>query len=38
MRTERRGRDEWERGCRAAAIVLGPAFGLMMAAGILLGW
>lgn len=38
MTTRRGRRDEFDRGCEWAAWLLGPAFGLMLAAGILLGW
>lgn len=38
MTTRRAPRDEFERGCLMAAGLIGPAFGLMMAVGILMGW
>lgn len=38
MSTRRAPRDEFERGCMWAAWLLGPSFGLMIAAGILMGW
>ena len=37
MRT-RRHDDDFGRGCRWAALLLGPSFGAMAALGILLGW